>query len=59
MKFDIKILAVKHKEISSKKTFKIFFKDKSIVFDLNNVLGFDKIQMLKKRKIPVFVLGRQ
>ncbi len=58
MKFDIKILTVKHKEIYSNKFFRFFFRDKSIIFDLNNVLSFEKIQILKKRKIPVFVLGR-
>lgn len=57
-KFDIKILAVKHKEIYSTKAFNTFFKEKSIIFDLNNVLDTNKISKLRKRKLPLFILGR-
>ena len=57
-KFDIKILAVKHKELYLKKTFNIFFNEKSIIFDLNNVLDKKKINNLRKRKFPLFILGR-
>jgi len=59
MKFDLKILTVKHKNFFSKKLEKNLLERSSKVFDLNNVFSDKKIEKFKKDKKNIFVLGRE
>lgn len=55
-KFDLVIFCVNHKKIKDI-SFKNYSK-KPIYFDLNNVLDEKKINLMKKRKFKLFLLGR-
>ena len=59
MKFDLKILTVKHKNFFSKKFEKNLLERSSKIFDLNNVFSDKKIEKFKKEKKNIFVLGRE
>ena len=55
-KYNIVIFCVKHKKIKDI-SFQLFSK-KPIYFDLNNVIEEKKINLMKKRKFKLFLLGR-
>ena len=59
MKFDLKILTVKHKNFFSKRFEKNLLARSSKIFDLNNVFSDKKIEKLKKENKNIFVLGRE
>ena len=55
-KYDIVIFCVNHKKI--KDISFLLFSKKPIYFDLNNVIEEKKINLMKKRKFKLFLLGR-